>query len=230
MKPKFYPNWDDNMHCLQAAVMTVLNTLDGKTDWDEVNSMTKHKDGLYSWTPAAAVALAGRLPGTKLVGNLDYRQFAERGEAYLREYWAPAWYNDQKQYASPGFVREQQFAKDLVTEDLFEHRHINRTEIEQLLTENLLIATVNASRLAGREGAAGHLVVVYEDLEDTFELHDPGPPPHPHWRVDKSVFIQAFQNELIVVPRGGPRSGVTLARNDPCWRGSGKKYKRCHGT
>jgi uncharacterized protein YecA (UPF0149 family) len=26
--------------------------------------------------------------------------------------------------------------------------------------------------------------------------------------------------------RGGPKIG----RNDPCWCGSGKKYKRCHGA
>ncbi len=26
------------------------------------------------------------------------------------------------------------------------------------------------------------------------------------------------------------RSGVKLGRNDPCFCGSGKKYKRCHGA
>jgi uncharacterized protein YecA (UPF0149 family) len=25
-----------------------------------------------------------------------------------------------------------------------------------------------------------------------------------------------------------PDSALTLRRNDPCWCGSGKKYKRCH--
>jgi hypothetical protein len=31
------------------------------------------------------------------------------------------------------------------------------------------------------------------------------------------------------VPAAGP-GGVKLGRNDPCWCGSGKKYKRCHGA
>ncbi|MBI2624331.1 SEC-C domain-containing protein [Candidatus Parcubacteria bacterium] len=217
------------MHCLQAAVMMVLNTLDGPASWEEVNEMTKYEEGKYSWTPAATVTLAERLPGTKLISNLDYRQFAERGEAYLREYWDPAWYNDQKSYASPGFVREQQFAKNLVAKGLFEHRPIDRTEIERLLMDHLLIASVNASRLSGEEDTVGHLVVIYENLGDAFELHDPGLPPHPHWRVNKNVFAQTFQNELIVVPRGGFRSGAALSRNDPCWCGSGKKFKKCHG-
>ncbi len=26
----------------------------------------------------------------------------------------------------------------------------------------------------------------------------------------------------------GPKPDVTLGRNDPCWCGSGQKYKRCH--
>ena len=34
-------------------------------------------------------------------------------------------------------------------------------------------------------------------------------------------------------PRGGatqPADGSRLGRNDPCWCGSGKKFKRCHGA
>jgi preprotein translocase subunit SecA len=30
-------------------------------------------------------------------------------------------------------------------------------------------------------------------------------------------------------PASGP-GGVKLGRNDACWCGSGKKYKRCHGA
>jgi preprotein translocase subunit SecA len=26
------------------------------------------------------------------------------------------------------------------------------------------------------------------------------------------------------------RAGPKIGRNDPCWCGSGKKYKRCHGA
>ena len=27
-----------------------------------------------------------------------------------------------------------------------------------------------------------------------------------------------------------PASAAKLGRNDPCWCGSGKKFKRCHGV
>ncbi len=29
---------------------------------------------------------------------------------------------------------------------------------------------------------------------------------------------------------GQPPDGDKIGRNDPCWCGSGKKFKRCHGT
>ncbi len=37
-----------------------------------------------------------------------------------------------------------------------------------------------------------------------------------------------------VAPSDGPRPGYTpsgdrIGRNDPCWCGSGAKYKKCHG-
>jgi preprotein translocase subunit SecA len=30
--------------------------------------------------------------------------------------------------------------------------------------------------------------------------------------------------------KAGNRAGNKIGRNDPCWCGSGKKYKRCHGA
>jgi preprotein translocase subunit SecA len=39
--------------------------------------------------------------------------------------------------------------------------------------------------------------------------------------------------ELVAVPRTEQRvvaETEKLGRNDPCWCGSGKKYKKCHGA
>lgn len=35
----------------------------------------------------------------------------------------------------------------------------------------------------------------------------------------------SFWNKLRKNP---PQSAMNLRRNDPCWCGSGKKYKKCH--
>jgi len=36
-------------------------------------------------------------------------------------------------------------------------------------------------------------------------------------------------NKKIGLSAEAPRSGAKVGRNDPCWCGSGKKYKKCHG-
>lgn len=201
-QPKFFSNTEDGNHCLQASIMIVLNTLGHEISWEEVNKMTQYKDGLYSWTPRGVVALAEKIPGTKIISNFDYKEFASDGLSYLRECWRPEWFEKQKENASKGFKREQNFAKELIQrENLFEHRNIKKEEIENLLNGNLVIALVNSKKLRGESGEAGHFVVVYAENGDDFVLHDPGLPPVEAWGVSKSLFMQAFENELISIPK-----------------------------
>jgi preprotein translocase subunit SecA len=47
--------------------------------------------------------------------------------------------------------------------------------------------------------------------------------------------MQESVGDRTSTPAGGPRPGYTptgqrIGRNDPCWCGSGQKYKRCHGA
>ena len=228
-EPKFYQNWEDNNHCLQASVMMVLNTLNGPVDWEEVNRMTGYENGLYSWSSKGTVALAKYIAGTKMKSNLDYKEFATRGEDYLKDYWSAEWFNKQKENASSSFRREQDFAKELITENLFEKGSVEKKEIKSLLRRSLIIAVVDSRKLAGKEGAAGHFVVVYGENNNNFLLHDPGLPPRLSWAVDKDSFIKAFKNELIIVPKGKIKFGIEVNRNEICPCGSGKKYKKCHG-
>jgi len=229
VEPKFYSNREDNMHCLQAAVMIVLNTLVGEAKWDEVNAMTEYEKGLYSWTPRAVVAMNEKIKGVKLISGLDYQEFARRGEEYLRGYMSQEWFEDQKQHASKDFKREQRAAKDCVSKNLFEQRVVLSDDIEDWLNNYLLIALVNAKMLSNQQGVAGHLVVVYSHKSDVFLLHDPGLPPHHAWSVPKEKFMSAFKGELILVPKGNVPIGMEVERNDSCPCGSGEKFKKCHG-
>lgn len=229
IEPKFYKNWDDDNHCLQASVMMVLNTLNGAVDWNEVNDMTEYEDGLYSWSSAAAVMLAKRIAGVKLKSEFDYREFAINGEDYLKKHWVVEWFNKQKENASSGFQREQNFAKKLISENLFEKGNIGKKEVERLLKENLIIALVDPYKLAGKNGVAGHFVLTYGEDADNFLLHDPGLPPMPSWKVNKDSFIKAFRSDLIIIPKREIKFGLEIGRNDPCSCGSGKKWKKCCG-
>jgi preprotein translocase subunit SecA len=41
--------------------------------------------------------------------------------------------------------------------------------------------------------------------------------------------MSAFKKVAINRPSGAPiKNDRRIGRNDPCWCGSGKKYKRCH--
>lgn len=207
-EPKFYQNLADDNHCLQASLMIVLNTLGREVSWEEVNRITEYKDGLYSWTSPATLVLAERVPGTRLISGMDYKQFAERGEEYFKEHNArtPEWFELQKQHASPGFKKEQKAAQMLVQKNLVEQRTITKEDIENLLQNQLLIAVVDAGKLAQETRSAGHFVVIYGQDKEHFILHDPGLPPQKARKVNKILFIEAFQNELIVIPEAGMES------------------------
>ena len=45
---------------------------------------------------------------------------------------------------------------------------------------------------------------------------------------ERSDFIR--QNDRWYYTQGVRLALIRLERNDPCWCGSGKKYKKCHGT
>jgi len=203
-EPKFYQNLKDDNHCLQASIMMVLNTLNINVSWDEVNEMTDYENNLYSWTPRTTVALAERIPGTKLVSGMDYRQFAARGEQYFKECNKnnPKWFELQKKHASANFKKEQIAAKEIVDNDLIEKCNLQKGDIEKLLSDNLLIALVDAGKLAEQNRSSGHFVVVYAQDDNNFILHDPGLPSHEAWTIDKEKFMKAFQNEIIIVPKG----------------------------
>lgn len=202
--PPFCSNSEDDNHCLQASMRMVLGALGIKTKFRDVNQMSDYEIGHYSWTPRATISLSEQVPGTKLYCLLDYEQFAERGEEYFRELneGDPQWFELQKKHASTGFNKEQTAAKELVSKKLVETTKLDFKNIEKLLEDNLLIAVVDAGKLANENWSSGHFVVVYEQDDEYFTLHDPGLPPKEAWKVSKKNFMEAFKNELISVPRG----------------------------
>jgi SEC-C motif len=211
--------------------MMVLDTITGKASWRDVNATTQYEDNFWSWMPAAAVALADRIEGIKYYSVVDYQLFGERGEEYFKELNAsrPEWFEVQKQHASPGFIKEREAAATLLKRNLFEQRMLTRTEMEGLLASNMMIALVDAGRLAKKNQSLSHFVLVYNESAENFILHDPGLPPMRAWLVNKQLFMKAFENEVIVIPKGTLNFGTDVGRNKPCPCGSRRKFKWCHG-
>jgi hypothetical protein len=201
--PPFFGNKKDDNHCVQGALLIVLNALGYNKGWRFVDELTDYEDGLWTWFPIAAVAMNKIVPGTRVISNVDYVQFASRGEEFFHEHNRdhPEWFNNQKEHASPGFRKEQSAAIALVASEHFEQRHLTLEDIERLVIDNFVIALVDSGRLAREGRSYAHSVVVYASEGGHFVLHDPGLPRRPALRVEKSVFMAAFKNELIAIPR-----------------------------
>lgn len=199
--PVFYANWEDDNHCLQAAVMMALAYKGLPTDWDGVEKLTLYDPRYWTWTFFGARALAKKLGDIKIYSDLDYGEFAKRGEEYLKEYWAPDWYPVQKEHSSDGFKREQEAAKDFIENGTYvETDSITAADIDTLLDENVLIALLDVGLLEDDGEPRGHFVFVYDKNDDSYILHDPGLPPREAMEVDKEDFIKAL-GEVITIPR-----------------------------
>ena len=55
--------------------------------------------------------------------------------------------------------------------------------------------------------------------------------PCPRCGVDYDALIAEIDAELdeLSIRRAEEERGAKLGRNDPCWCGSGRKFKKCHG-
>lgn len=201
--PKFYSNLPDNNHCLQASLMIVLNTLADRITWNKINKLTGYQDGLYSWSVVGAQVLVDRVPGTKFIScGLNYSQFAEKGDKYLKSILPPKWYQLQKGHASPNFSHEQKATKKITERKLYEYKKfITMENIKRYLKNNLIIALIDPHVITGIAGSSGHFVVVYDHKNDNFLLHDPGLPQHENWQVNQKIFMKAFRGDIITVPK-----------------------------
>lgn len=230
LEPKFYPNTDDDNKCLQAATAIVLNSLGYDVSFDDVIRLTHYTDNLYSWPASAVIAINEYVKDVKLVGLLDYNEFAKRGEAYLKEIMEPEWFELQKAHASVCFSKEQEDAKKLVAKNMYEKKQSNLDDIDNYLAEYLIIALVDAGKLNSSRTSA-HFVVLYGDERSAagYLLHDPGLPPYRSRFVKKKQFGLAFKNSLILIPKNRIPFGSKISPNGKCFCGNPKKYKNCHG-
>jgi hypothetical protein len=182
--------------------MMVLEVSGDSISWEALDARLEAIPGLASWTISAASVLAERIPGTKLYSHIDYRRFAGLGEAYLAEYWTPAYSQGMRKRATPGFAREQRHARRLVEAGGFQHHAISESELSAMLASNYVIGVVDIRQLEGETGQSCHAVVVYEKAAGLFYFHDPGLPAAESVAAPSNAFRCAMGTaaEVIVVP------------------------------
>ncbi|MEX0934294.1 MAG: hypothetical protein WDZ42_00675 [Candidatus Saccharimonadales bacterium] len=207
---------DDDKHCLQAAILTVLQYFrpDADEDMKKLEEITRFDPAKPTWPFA----------GWKLL--LDHGLSLRNIEPFSPELFGRDPKESIRQQAGDEAVAKAIIeASDLNTEvqvlaDVVRHEgftfEVRKPEWTDLTTaatgHSLLMCNVDSRVLNGREGYAGHFVVVSEVYEDWITLHDPGLPVRANWQVARDDFIAAWHsptdtmaNVLIIKDQSGGR-------------------------
>jgi len=190
----FYANTEDDMRCFQATTRMVLGYFlpERNFDWEELDEMSNHHEGLSTWPQKMLTELAGLDFDVKLVEGFDGRDFIRRGEQYLIDAFGAETAQWQIKYSN--IDEERQFYQLAYDRGVnIENRLPDLDEMaEQLADDYAVICTVNSRKLNNQPGYVGHSVVILSINDNEVVLHDPGLPPQPERHVSRELFEQAW--------------------------------------
>jgi len=188
----FYKN-PDNTHCFQAVFRMILkHYLPGKDfSWEELEKITAKVDGLWTWPTAGVLWLHNNGFKVRDVGTFDYATFVKKGDDYLIELFGEK--VGREQIIHSDTTQEIKYAKQIVASGICELQIPTISELKQRLDEKyLLICNVNSRALNGKDGYAGHFVLLTTYADKEFVLHDPGLPPSKNRKVTFTDFERAW--------------------------------------
>lgn len=191
----FYPNTDDNLHCQQAAFMSILKYFrpDYETDWAAWDNITGFEKDKATWSLATLLWFHEHGFEVKHIEGFDFEAFAKDGQRYFEEQYAPEVLTYAISIAHTNFAAEQARANTISKLDIAIDRNPTLEDITQALDQGFLVrATVNSRALNNKEGYFGHAVTVIEYDDIGFTLHDPGLPPIPNRKLSFKDFASAW--------------------------------------
>ena len=197
MKVPFYSNTPDDTHCVQACFKMILKYFlpEKEFSFEELDKLSKKEEDKGTWIFPIETELSKM--GFEIVNieEFDYLKFQEKGKDYLYEIY------DQEQ--ADWYLQRSNLlnVKELIPEFLdkveLQIRKADLKDFERLLAQDFLLVTdINAEVLNGNSGFTSHSVLIYEDLEDSFMLHDPGLPPAESRKVSKELLLKAGADNL----------------------------------
>lgn len=194
----FYSNTPDDTHCVQAAFKMVAeyfrpDLVLGFDEWDNITH--KKKDG-WTWTMAGLIWFKENNFDVVDIEPFSYPMFISSGKEYLRELFGDEIANIQDEKSN--LMQEQEISKEFIKTVRVEERKPDLDEVRDFLQKGYLVSmNVNASTLNGKEGYAGHFIVITGHDDTGFIFNDPGLPPVENRHVAYSEFVKAwaFPNE-----------------------------------
>lgn len=192
----FYPNENDDLHCLQASVRMVFETMTGsELTLQQAEDFTGFVSGQQTWPFQTMISFADHGFDVINVEKMDNEWFARSPkEACIAEYGEDIW----KHFLKVSDVEAAQKAAAMCVQNkniTMEKKIPELSDIRSLLDRGFLaICNVNYKALAGEEGYNGHFVVVEDvDVErDIVRLQNPGLPPIRDQEVEFERFLKAW--------------------------------------
>ena len=189
----FFSNSEDNTHCYQAAINSVLKYFQPNKEYSfkELDEMSAKKEGLWTWQTQMILNLLKVGFDVVDIDDFDISKFVESGEEYLKEKYG----NEVavQQVKNSDIEQEQ----ELYAEYLVLNKHIQRIpnikDIKLLLEKGyIIICNINSRVLNNKEGYAGHFIVVFKADDKEIYYHDPGLPPFPNRKETFEKFNSAW--------------------------------------
>ena len=204
----FFPNSDDNLHCLQACVKSVLAYYFPKRSFSDkkIDEQTGQIGG-WSWLCPSVVYINSLGLQTKLfcpAFGFDYGRFSKLGQSYLKQVWGKERYAKEE---ANGALRNIAFvhhaAMELIDNGLWEDSQMETTELSKLLErENVLVIGKTIHEwLSGIDvnGVPHFALLIKEYSKTQWRIHDPGLPPIDNRKVNKMLNRHRIFGEIAVI-------------------------------
>jgi hypothetical protein len=196
--PPFYPNLEDNAHCLQEAAKMAVEYF--QNDFVKPFKFYDHITGKsrryrYTWPLQLTLELARRKYDIVFVDALNLRKLARDPYATMVEAYGQSVADDQMAHSNIDKVKRDALALVNNRKVNFKCRIPTFEDISELLNAGyLVICNVNARTLDQREGYSGHFVLVYDAgrSPDRLFVHNPGLPARERQEVPRGLFEKAW--------------------------------------
>lgn len=204
----FFPNADDDLHCLQACVKSVLKYYFPKRNFtdERIDEKTGFSDG-WSWLPPTVVWLNELglkvhlyLPAT----IFDYEVFSQKGTDYLKEKWKEDRFErEEKAGALKNISIIQKSTKEMVEKGFLKKERLGVKQLTDKLekSKNLAIGKTVYTWLAGNYTLGNsHFVLVIKKYSTTmWRAHDPGLPPHENRKVPLKINNHSIFGDIVLI-------------------------------
>lgn len=188
----YFANLPDGTHCYQAALKMVLfHFSDKEWSFEELDRLSGKLPGRWTWPTQSFLWLLDHGYEVRLVELFSYEKFATEGEKYLIQELGEEVAREQE--ANSDLSREQTLAAQFAKKATLEKRIPSWEDLKSFMKDGyLIICNINSCKLFDREGYAGHFVVPVRLEKDHLILHDPGLPPKPSLKVERTIFEKAW--------------------------------------